>query len=167
MAWVIEQAKCNIYVDGACRNNQKDNNVGAWAFVVYIDKERIGSKSKSTFNTTNNIQELEALYHALVWANRYGKSVTIHCDSQYVVDTVTKWMFGWRAKGWKKADGTVPKNLDLIKNIMEVYNKDKHTIVKVKGHSGEQGNEDADNLVNVAMDELILNSEFSPLNLRD
>ena len=55
-----------------------------------------------------------------------------------------------------------------MKTKYSVYNQDKHTFIKVKGHSGNAGNDSVDELCNVAMDELILNDpEYSPLNFND
>ena len=167
MAWLIEKSKYEIYTDGACRANQSDNNIGAWAFIVFKGGQKLGSKSKAEFGTTNNKQELTAVYEALKWSNKLGDPVTIYCDSEYVINSVTKWMSGWYAKGWVKADGKPVANLDLMKSIYSVYNPDKHSFIKVRGHSGDRKNEEVDNLANVAMDEYIVNSEHCPLNFHD
>jgi len=167
MAWVIEKSKYEIYTDGACRANQSDNNVGSWAFIVYLDGVKKGSKSRATFNTTNNVQELTAVLEALRWANKLGEPVTIYCDSEYTINSITKWIKGWATKGWKKADGKPVANLEIMQQLYQEYNSSKHTFIKVKGHSGNIGNDAVDELANVAMDELILNSEYSPLNFHD
>ena len=168
MGWGLDKETYDIYVDGACRNNQKDNNVGAWAFIVFKGGQKLGSKSNAEFGTTNNKQELTAVYEALKWSNKLGEPVNIYCDSEYVINSVTKWMIGWYSKGWVKADGKPVANLDLMKSIYSVYNPDKHTFIKIKGHSGNTGNDAVDELCNVAMDELILNDpEYSPLNFND
>lgn len=168
MSWIIEASKYEIYCDGACRNNQADNNVGSWAFIVYHGGVKKGSKSKATFNTTNNVQELTAVLEALRWANKLGERVTLYVDSTYVLNSVTKWMRGWAAKGWKKADGKPVANLEIMQQLFTEYNPNKHIFVKIKGHSGDVRNEEVDNLCNVAMDELILNdSKYSPLNFND
>ena len=164
MAWLIEKSKYEIYTDGACRSNQTDNNVGAWAFIVYLDGVKKGSKSKATFNTTNNVQELTAVLEALRWANKLGESVTVYCDSEYTINSITKWMQGWANKGWKKADGKTIANLEIMQQLYQEYNSSRHTFIKIKGHSGNAGNDAVDELANVAMDELILNSEYSPLS---
>lgn len=167
MAWLIEKSKYEIYTDGACRANQSDNNVGSWAFIVYLDGIKKGSKSKATFNTTNNVQELTAVLEALRWANKLGESVTIYSDSEYTINSITKWMRGWATKGWKKADGKTIANLEIMQQLYQEYNSSKHTFIKVSGHSGDHKNEEVDNLCNVAMDEYIMNSEHCPLNFHD
>lgn len=164
---MIEKSKYEIYTDGACRANQSDNNVGSWAFIVYLDGVKKGSKSKATFNTTNNVQELTAVLEALRWANRLGESVTLYCDSEYVINSITKWMQGWATKGWKKADGKPVANLEIMQQLFQEYNSSKHTFIKVRGHSGNIGNDAVDELANVAMDEYIMNSEHCPLNFHD
>ena len=167
MAWLIEKSKYEIYTDGACRSNQTDNNVGAWAFIVYLDGIKKGSKSKATFNTTNNVQELTAVLEALRWTNKLGEPVTIYCDSEYAINSITKWMQGWATKGWKKADGKPVANLEIMQQLFQEYNSSKHTFIKVRGHSGDRKNEEVDNLANVAMDEYIMNSEHCQLNFHD
>lgn len=64
----------------------------------------------------------------------------------------------------EKADGQPVKNQDILRLIYELYSPTKHKFEKVKGHSGDRFNEMVDELVNLKMDELILNSEYSPLN---
>ena len=167
MAWLIEKSKYEIYTDGACRANQSDNNVGSWAFIVYLDGIKKGSKSKATFNTTNNVQELTAVLEALRWANKLGESVTVYCDSEYTINSITKWMQRWATKGWKKADGKTIANLEIMQQLYQEYNSSRHTFIKIKGHSGNVGNDAVDELVNVAMDEYIMNSEHCPLNFHD
>lgn len=165
MAWIISADKFDIYTDGGSRgNSSKPDDPAAWAFIVVKNGEKIGSKSDALFGRTNNQMELKAILEALKWSNKLGVLVTIYTDSQLCIDSITKWMFGWADKGWKKADGSPVKNQDLLREIYELYSPTKHKFEKVKGHSGDRFNEMVDELVNLKMDELILNSEYSPLN---
>ena len=68
----------------------------------------------------------------------------ILCDSQYVINSVTKWMPGWKRKGWKKSDGKPVLNLDLLKEIDAALVGRKYTFEWVKGHAGHDLNEAAD-----------------------
>lgn len=165
MAWTIAPNKYSIYTDGGSRgNSSKPDEPAAWAFIVTKNGEKLGSKSDAMFGKTNNQMELTAILEALKWANKFGEQVSIHTDSQLCIDSITKWMFGWANKGWKKADGQPVKNQDILRLIYELYSPTKHKFEKVKGHSGDRFNEMVDELVNLKMDELILNSEYSPLN---
>ena len=68
----------------------------------------------------------------------------ILCDSQYVINAITKWMPGWKRKGWRKADGKPVLNLDLLKEIDAAIVGRKYTFEWVKGHAGHDLNEAAD-----------------------
>lgn len=153
----------SVYTDGGCRGNTRGaDNIGAWAFVVYnSSNDNIGSKSAATRFTTNNEMEMTAVYQALQWSNKNpGRPMTIYTDSTYTKSGCESWVWGWERKGWVKADGGEIQNLDLWKLIIEELRKYRlnhgeiPTFVKVKGHSGNEGNEAADNLLNVKMTEL-------------
>lgn len=155
----------HVYTDGGCRGNTRGaNNIGAWAMVVYnSSQEQIGTKSFAVRMTTNNEMEMMAVYQALVWSNKNdGRPMVIYTDSSYVKNGCESWVWGWESKGWVKADKGEIKNLDLWKQIIEELRKYRlnhgeiPTFVQVKGHSGDEGNEAADNLLNVKMTELEL-----------
>jgi ribonuclease HI len=63
-----------------------------------------------------------------------NEPVTIYTDSMLLVNTVTKWMTGWKSKGWRKAGGHEVANLDLVKRIDEM--KMIYTIKHVRAHTG-------------------------------
>ena len=46
-------------------------------------------------------------------ALKNSSAVTIHTDSRYVMDGASKWILGWKKKGWKTADKKPVKNEDL------------------------------------------------------
>lgn len=129
--------------------------------VFNSSREQIGTKSAATRITTNNEMEMMAVYQALLWSNKNpGRPMTIYTDSAYTKNGCESWVWGWETKGWKKADGGEIQNLDLWKQIIGELRKyrlnhsEVPTFVKVKGHSGDEGNEAADNLLNVKMTEL-------------
>ena len=74
----------------------------------------------------------------------------IECDSKYVIDSVTKWMPGWKRKGWKKADGKPVLNRELLEGIDEAMRGRHVTFEWVKGHAGHPLNEAADERANGA-----------------
>lgn len=152
----------HIYTDGGCRKNGDPNAVCAWAFIVFKDGERVGSKSKAFRGGTNNIAEITAVLEALKWANKFKRQITIYLDSNYVKQSCESWVWSWKKKGWKKSDGSVLLNLELWKEVhkelcdyMDNY-KEIPTFVKVKGHSDDVNNDAVDNLCNVKMTELEL-----------
>lgn len=142
----------HIYTDGACRNNQEpDKRTAAWAFVVFNSSmERKGSKSAFLGNATNNEAELIAMIEALKWGST--KKLVVYTDSQYVHKGLTEWITGWKRRGWKTSSNEVVKNLDLWQELDSLYNPDNHTLIKVKGHSGDKGNTIVDSLCNVVLD---------------
>ena len=82
-------------------------------------------------------------------ALRYPCRVKFCSDSKYVIDGLSKgWAKGWRARGWKKADGKPALNPELWDRLLTLYDTHEVEIVWVKGHAGEPGNEKADELAN-------------------
>jgi ribonuclease HI len=68
----------------------------------------------------------------------------ILCDSQYVINSVTKWMPGWKKKGWRKGDGKPVMNVDLLTHIDEAIVGRRYRFEWVRGHVGHPLNEAAD-----------------------
>jgi len=100
---------------------------------------------------TNNMGELMAVLDLLrSTAHRSDEPLRILCDSQYVINSVTKWMKGWKKKGWKKSDGKPVLNLELLKDIdAELAGRDA-SFEWVKGHAGHPLNEAADDRARAA-----------------
>ncbi|KYC77089.1 Ribonuclease HI [Bacillus licheniformis] len=106
-------------------------------------------------NTTNNIQELKGAINALEALKTTNIPVRLHMDSAYVVNGINQWVKGWKKKGWKKGDGKNPENLELWKHLDNLVSKQEDIqVLKVKGHAGVDLNERADELANLAMDEV-------------
>lgn len=136
--------RVKVYTDGACSNNQlKENRGGYGAIILGLEDEPIIIKGGYR-NTTNNKMELRAVIEGLkrVKANSL---VTVYSDSQYVVEGITKWMPIWLAKGKKRANWTLWMELEKVaskfKNIK---------FEKVKGHSNNMYNNEADKLARTA-----------------
>lgn len=141
-----------IFCDGGCRGNHQDENIGGWGVVLEYKGHR-KELYKGERNTTNNQQELKGAINALLALKTTNIPVRIHCDSAYVVNGITKWVAGWKKKGWKKGDGKNPENLELWKQLDELVAKQSNIeFVKVKGHADNEGNIRADELANLAMD---------------
>lgn len=95
-------------------------------------------------HATNNQGELKAVLELFRATAHLDDDLHILCDSQYVINSVTKWMPGWKKKGWKKGDGKPVLNLDLLKEIDEAITGRKYRFEWVKGHVGHVLNEAAD-----------------------
>lgn len=136
-----------IYCDGACSGNGSAAAVGGFGVVVLDDNENIiETYNKQNQNTTNNREELRAILYTLI---KYGKNgnPTVYSDSAYAVNTFNTWMWGWASRGWLKSDNKIPENLDLIQTYYDLYNQGyRITLLKCRGHAGNQWNEMADKL---------------------
>ncbi|WP_083090165.1 GNAT family N-acetyltransferase [Actinomyces vulturis] len=114
-----------------------------WAWYVSDDCWAAGGWEKST----NNRGELTAVLELLITTAEEGLSdepLHIQCDSQYVINSLTKWRFGWKKRGWKKADGKTVENVDLMKALDEAMAGRKVEFEWVRGHVGHPMNEAAD-----------------------
>ncbi|MGL5715328.1 MAG: ribonuclease H family protein [Paraclostridium sp.] len=141
-----------LYTDGGCRGNQADNNIGAWgAYMTY--GEHIKEVSGGVVNTTNNIMELIGCIEGLKAIHNKDIPVIVHLDSAYVLNGITNWIIGWKAKGWinSKKEPVANKELWIALDLERAKFKDIQW-VKVKGHSDNYGNNQADRLCNEYMD---------------
>lgn len=120
-------------------------NPGPMGWCWYVDESRWGAGGAPS--GTNNIGELLAvaeLLDASASAGLADEPLTILCDSQYVINSVTKWMPGWKRKGWKKADGKPVLNREILQRIDEAMQGRSVRFEWVKGHAGHPENEAAD-----------------------
>lgn len=134
-----------IFTDGACKGNPGKGGWGALLRMGDHEREMAGSEK----DTTNNRMELTAAIQALQ-ALKQPCQVTLHTDSKYVLDGITKWIFGWQKKGWKTADNKPVKNEDLWRLLVDAVRPHKIEWVWVKGHDGHPENERVDKLASDA-----------------
>jgi ribonuclease HI len=132
-----------IFTDGACLGNP---GPGGYAAVITIaGEEQIIVGRDPT--TTNNKMEMTAAIKALE-AVPQDFPIVIHSDSQYVIKGATEWLRGWKAKGWRKADGKPVMNQDLWRQMDTLMVGREITWRWVKGHAGHPENERVDALAN-------------------
>jgi ribonuclease HI len=140
-------AEIVIYADGACRGNPGPGGWGAWLRSGEHERELFGGERQ----TTNNRMELTAVIEALTALKRPSR-VTIYTDSSYVKDGITSWIRGWKARGWRTADGKPVKNIELWQRLDALNAGHRVQWRWVKGHAGDPGNERADRLANRGAD---------------
>lgn len=99
---------------------------------------------------TNNQGELMAVIDLLESTAGESDDLRILCDSQYVINAVTKWMPGWKRKGWRKADGSPVQNLDLLMRLDQALVGRDYRFEWVRGHAGHELNEAADDRARAA-----------------
>lgn len=136
-----------IYTDGSCLKNP---GIGGWAFLLYSPSTgHCLSKNGFDLEATNNRMELTAVIQALSSLKKRDLTVEIISDSQYVINSASKWLPGWKRKDWKTATGKPVENIDLMKQIDSFYDIDT-TWTWVKGHNDDIGNEFVDSLAGEA-----------------
>ena len=142
-------ATIEIYTDGACRGNP---GPGGWgALLLYGDHRKTMHGGEP--ETTNNRMELTAAIEALN-ALKGAREVILHTDSKYVMDGIVKWMPAWKKRGWKTANKKPVKNQDLWVLLDAAVSRHQIKWNWVRGHTGVDGNEEADALANRGIDEL-------------
>ncbi|UJF18727.1 ribonuclease H family protein [Vibrio sp. SS-MA-C1-2] len=145
----LKDAEITIYTDGGCEPNPGKAGSG----VAVYQGQQLETLWYGLYNSngTNNSAELNALNQALILAEQglnQGKTVQICSDSQYSINCITNWAYGWKAKGWKRQKPGDIKNLDIIQQAHELYDqlKDQLIIAHVPAHVGIEGNELADRM---------------------
>lgn len=140
--------KVVLYTDGACRGNP---GPGGWGVLL-----QFGDASKSLYGyepeTTNNRMELQAVIEGLRALKRPCR-VELNTDSKYVMQGLNDWLPGWKRNGWKTSSKKPVKNRDLWQALDEEVQRHDIDWRWVRGHSGVPGNEKADELANLAIDE--------------
>jgi ribonuclease HI len=140
-----------IFTDGACRGNP---GPGGWgALLVAGDRRKTLHGGERL--TTNNRMELTAAIEALR-ALKGRQKVVLHTDSKYLMDGIRSWLPGWKQRGWKTAAKKPVKNQDLWQALDAAAARHDVTWQWVKGHSGHAGNDEADALANLGIDEMLL-----------
>ena len=137
-----------IYTDGACSGNPGPGGWGAILMSGAHERELFGGEKL----TTNNRMELMAAIKALEALKRPCK-VELHTDSQYVRQGITEWLAGWKKRGWKTAAKAPVKNEDLWRRLIAAMNGHEVSWLWVKGHAGDEGNERADELARLGVEE--------------
>jgi len=117
-------------------------NPGPAGWAWYVDDEcwAAGGWPRGT----NNQGELTAVLELFRATAHLDDELLVQCDSQYVINAVTKWMAGWKRKGWRKADGKPVLNLELLQELDAATQGRRYRFEWVRGHAGHPANEAAD-----------------------
>jgi ribonuclease HI len=137
-----------VFTDGACRGNP---GPGGWGALLRY-QDRVKELRGGDPATTNNRMELTAAIRALEALTERCR-VELHTDSTYVKNGITEWLASWRARGWRTADKKPVKNQDLWMRLAELEAQHEVHWHWVRGHTGHPGNERADALANLGLDE--------------
>jgi ribonuclease HI len=137
-----------VWTDGACSGNP---GPGGWAAIV-VSADGTVELSGGESHTTNNRMEYTAALEGLR-ALPPGSRACIVTDSRLMLDSMTKWIKGWKRRGWKTAGGDPVKNQDLVRALeAEIARHDAVRWHWVRGH--ETGAEHAHKALNDRADRL-------------
>ena len=154
-----------IYTDGACSGNP---GPGGWGTLIeFADGQRheLGGRDPGT---TNNRMEMQAALSALEYLDETdveSGQVILHTDSEYLKNGITKWIKGWKRKGWKTSAGKPVLNKDLwqqLDAVTQTLSSKKLSVDwrYVRGHTGNPGNERCDEIARAF-------SHAQPINLAE
>jgi ribonuclease HI len=129
------------YTDGSASPNP---GPGGFSVIRELQPHILGSEAG---DTTNIRMEGKAIVAAL--KDAAGEECKIYTDSEFWINVITKWAPGWEQKGWKKKGGDI-KNLDIVQEVFPLYKDSKATLIWVRGHNNDEGNELADEWANKA-----------------
>src|SRR6476620_3195175 len=133
-----------VFCDGAAKGNP---GPGGWAVVIATTDGQVIELGGQSAHTTNNKMELTAAIEALRAVAAMPGPVAMHTDSTYVIKGISEWIWAWRRRGWKTAEGNDVLNRELWQALEELVTaRGKGGIAwhYVRGHSGVPGNERVD-----------------------
>jgi ribonuclease HI len=140
-----------IYTDGACSGNPGPGGWGAVLLFKEQQKEIRGGENE----TTNQRMELKAVIEALRSLKVTGWDVRIFSDSAYVVNAFDQhWLDNWQRNGWRNSKKEPVANQDLWRELLQLAERNRVKLMKVKGHAGHVYNERCDELARLAIREL-------------
>lgn len=143
LASFTDGPETGVFTDGASEGNP---GPGGWGAVHVVAGEIIDEAHGSEAHTTNNKMELAALIAGLRML-ALDAEITVYTDSQLIVNIVTDWADGWKARGWTKRSPGPIANLDLVKQAHSLYKERPGVRIEwIKAHSGNRWNEYADSL---------------------
>jgi ribonuclease HI len=131
------------YTDGSCEPNPGD---GGFSVIKDMKVCVLGGEPGGG-ETTNIRMEGFAIIAALEDAQ--GAPCSIYTDSEFWINVITKWSLNWEKNNWKKKGGDI-KNIDIVKKVCPLYRSSQATLIWVRGHNNDPGNEMADHWANEA-----------------
>ena len=135
-----------IFSDGACSGNP---GPGGWACVIATADGKVVELAGREERTTNNRMEMGGVIAGLRAVAAMAAPVLVNTDSTYVIEGITKWILGWKRRGWKTAAGEPVKNEDLwrvLETLVAARGRGGVEWRWVRGHTGHDANERCDEL---------------------
>ncbi len=135
-----------IFGDGACSGNP---GPGGWGTIVFHPQSGVTELGGHNPTTTNNQMEMMAILKALELLKGFTGPIFVYTDSAYLLKGITQWVFGWKRRGWKTAEGKDVANVSIWEALIAIVGQfDKKQIHwgYVPGHEGVEGNERVDKI---------------------
>ena len=143
----MKDQNIKIFCDGSSSGNP---GPGGWgSIIVYPEggrNEEVIELGGGEKHTTNNRMEIMAVIKALEKIGITDKHLIIYSDSAYMINGITKWVFGWQSRDWQTREKTDVANKDLWLELVKNVKGQKIDWQQVSGHSGIIGNERADEI---------------------
>ncbi|KAM4695199.1 ribonuclease H1-like [Discoglossus pictus] len=135
-----------VYTDGCClRNGQDGARGGIGVHWGKNDPRNVSARLEG--RPTNQRAELEAARRAVEQAKRENiQKLIVNTDSQFTTKGMTEWVPRWKENGWKTIDGRDVINRQDFERLDQACEGMDVTWKHVPGHSGNYGNEMADQL---------------------
>ena len=142
----MTEARTIAFTDGAAKGNP---GPGGWAAVIVRPDGRVTELGGGDPHTTNNKMELTGAIRALAHLADVPGAVAMYTDSTYVIKGIREWIWGWRRRGWKTAEGADVLNRDLWEDLLQLVTARGKGSIEwhyVRGHVGTPGNERCDEI---------------------
>jgi ribonuclease HI len=134
--------KIIIFSDGSSRGNP---GPGGWGAIIADEKKALEIGGREN-HTTNNRMELLGAINALASIKQSKEEIILNTDSSYVINGITKWVYGWQKNGWINSTKDEVSNRDLWEELIKVSDSKKIKWNYVGGHIGVPGNERCDEI---------------------
>ncbi|MFN8624600.1 MAG: ribonuclease H [Candidatus Binatia bacterium] len=135
-----------VFTDGAAKGNP---GPGGWGAIIATPDGHVTELGGAAVHTTNNRMELTAPLEALHHLRHTPGRLAVHTDSTYVIKGIREWVWAWRRRGWKTAEGAEVLNRDLwerLASLVTARGKDGVAWHYVRGHCGIPGNDRVDEI---------------------
>lgn len=135
-----------VFTDGAAKGNP---GPGGWGAIVVTPEGEVTELGGAAPHTTNNRMELTGAIAALGQLTDIGGPVALYTDSTYVIRGIREWVWAWRRRGWKTAEGNDVLNRELWEHLLSLVDGRGRATIEwhyVRGHVGTPGNERVDEI---------------------
>lgn len=135
-----------VFTDGATKGNP---GPGGWGVVIMTLDGEVAELGGGATLTTNNRMELTGAIRALERLRDMPGALALYTDSTYVIKGIREWIWGWRRRGWKTAEGSDVVNRDLWEELSSLVSARGKGAIEwhyVRGHTGIAGNERVDEI---------------------